>query len=121
MKNAISHEKSRFTRLQDRFSHKKSHFTRLREARALPLRQGDVAELHFFPLTLQADVSRFHFVRAGILVDAIDINGDDAVFHENIRLVPFAGRLFAAVGMLLHDREGRTGNAGFRLVFCQVP
>ena len=65
-------------------------------------------------------MSRFHFVRAGILVDAIDINGDDPVFHENIRLIPFAGRLLAAVGMLLHDREGRTGNAGLRLVFCQV-
>ena len=61
----------------------------------LPGSDRHVAELHFLTFALQADVTFFHLVRAGVLVNTVDVNRDDAVFHEDIRFVPFSGRLFA--------------------------
>ena len=36
-----------------------------------------------------------HLVGSGVLVYAVDVNGDDAVFHEDVRLVPLSGGLLA--------------------------
>ena len=77
----------------------------------LPFGHGDIAELYILALALQANVALFHLVCAGVLVNAIDIDGNHAVLHEDICLVPFASRFLGRLMCFLDYRElgARTG------------
>ena len=62
----------------------------------LPGSDRHIAELHFLTFALQADITVFLLVPSGVLINAVDVDVDLSVFHIDVGLVPFAGRLFAA-------------------------
>lgn len=59
----------------------------------LPGSDRHVAELHFLTFALQADITVFLLVPSGVLINAVDVDVDLSVFHIDVGLVPFAGRL----------------------------
>ena len=61
-----------------------------------------------------------HLVGSGVLVYAVDVNGDDAVFHEDVRLVPLSGGLLAGRVHVLYDREEGTFLSRALLVLDKV-
>ena len=61
-----------------------------------------------------------HLVGSGVLVYAVDVNGDDAVFHEDVRLVPLSGGLLARRVHVLYDREEGTFLSRALLVLDKV-
>ena len=61
-----------------------------------------------------------HLVGSGVLVYAVDVNGDDAVFHEDVRLVPLSGGLLARRVHVLYDWEEGTFLSRALLVLDKV-
>ena len=86
----------------------------------LPGSDRHIAELHFLTFALQADITVFLLVPSGVLINAVDVDVDLSVFHIDVGLVPFAGRLFAARSVLFLPPGNQDGFTRLALVLHQV-
>lgn len=86
----------------------------------LPGSDRHIAELHFLTFALQADITVFLLVPSGVLINAVDVDVDLSVFHIDVGLVPFAGRLSLLGAFFFTTGKPGRGSPGLPLVLHQV-